>query len=119
MSRRGELGSVRWIGAALAPAAVTLALLTPAPSAPFPPAGERPIAAAAAVERTSAAAVDINALDAEALATSLPGIGQAYADRIVTHRRLFGPIASSDQLRQLGIPDATVKRVAPLVRFGP
>ena len=118
MSRRGELGSVRWIGAALAPAAVTLALLAPAPSAPFPPAGERSIAAPA-VERTSAAAVDINALDAEALATLLPGIGQAYADRIVTHRRLFGPIASSDQLRQLGIPDATVKRVAPLVRFGP
>ncbi len=110
--------SVRWIGVALAPAAVTLALLTPAPSTPFPATVERPIAAPASIS-TSDTTVDINALDAEELATSLPGIGQAYADRIVTHRRLFGPITSGEQLRELGIPDATVERVAPLVHFGP
>jgi len=70
---------------------------------------------APAVEASGSVAV--NALDADALASRLPGIGPVYAARIVHARMLFGPIRSAADLRALGIPNHTVERVLPLISF--
>lgn len=61
--------------------------------------------------------VAVNARDAEALASQLPGIGPVYAARIVHARTYFGPLQSAADLRALGIPSGTVERVLPLISF--
>ena len=61
--------------------------------------------------------VAINTLSADDLAARLPGIGPVYAARIVHARTFFGPLQSAADLRALGIPDATVERVLPLISF--
>lgn len=61
--------------------------------------------------------VAVNALDADDLASQLPGIGPVYAARIVHARTFFGPLRSAADLRALGIPQATVEQVLPLISF--
>lgn len=61
--------------------------------------------------------VAVNTLSANDLAAQLPGIGPVYAARIVHARTFFGPLQSADDLRALGIPDATIERVLPLISF--
>lgn len=61
--------------------------------------------------------VAVNALDADALASQLPGIGPTYAARIVHARTFFGPLRTAADLRALGIPNNTVERVLPLISF--
>ena len=61
----------------------------------------------------------VNTLNADDLADQLPGIGPVYAARIVHARILFGSLHSAADLRALGIPDATVQRVLPLISFRP
>ncbi len=61
--------------------------------------------------------VDLNSLSADDLAARLPGIGPVYATRIVHARTFFGPLRSAADLQALGIPDATVDRVLPLISF--
>ncbi len=61
--------------------------------------------------------VAINTLSADDLADRLPGIGPGYAARIVHARTFFGPLQSAADLRALGIPNATVERVLPLISF--
>ena len=61
--------------------------------------------------------VAVNTLSADDLAAHLPGIGPVYAARIVHARTFFGPLRTADDLRALGIPDATIDRVLPLISF--
>ena len=61
--------------------------------------------------------VAVNTLSADDLAARLPGIGPVYAARIVHARTFFGPLRSAADLRALGIPDATIERVLPLISF--
>ncbi len=61
--------------------------------------------------------VAVNARDADALASHLPGIGPTYAARIVHARTFFGPLRTVADLRALGIPNNTVERVLPLISF--
>lgn len=72
---------------------------------------------APALEASGTVAVAVNALDADALASQLPGIGPVYAARIVHARTLFGPLRSAADLRALGIPNSTVERALPLISF--
>lgn len=56
-----------------------------------------------------AAPVDINAADAETLATALTGIGPAKAQAIVAYRDLNGPFKSAEELALVkGIGERTV-----------
>ncbi len=61
--------------------------------------------------------VAVNTLSVDDLAAWLPGIGPVYAARIVHTRTFFGPLRTADDLRALGIPDATIERVLPLISF--
>ena len=65
----------------------------------------------------STGTVAVNMLSADDLAAQLPGIGPVYAARIVHARTFFGPLQSAADLRALGIPDASIERVLPLISF--
>ena len=107
---RSHLRVYRWIGLLLAPAAVTLALLTPSALPEIAPPAV--VQSPPAIELSAAALQWINAASADALADELPGIGPLYAERITTHRRLFGPITGARTLIDLGIPARVVQRIA-------
>lgn len=69
------------------------------------------IALAALAQRPQAApAVDLNSASVEQL-MELPGIGEAYAKKIVDGR----PYKSADDLKAAGIPAATIEKLRPLV----
>jgi competence ComEA-like helix-hairpin-helix protein len=58
--------------------------------------------------------LDLNQADATALAT-LPGIGPALAERIITHRQQVGPFANLEDLKQVrGVGPALIDRLRPL-----
>jgi competence protein ComEA len=60
--------------------------------------------------------VNINAADAETLASSLRGVGEARALEIVRHRETYGPFASADELMDVkGIGQATLDRNRDLI----
>ena len=61
----------------------------------------------------------VNSRSSDDLAAQLPGIGPVYAARIVHARTFFGPLHSAAGLRALGIPDATIKQILPLISFRP
>ena len=66
-------------------------------------------------EPPPAAQVDINAADADTLAT-IPGIGPGLAERIVAFRTSNGPFASVDELLDVaGITDRRLDAILPYV----
>lgn len=78
----------------------------PAPGAP--PAGPGP-------DPPGQALVNINTADAAGLDT-LPGVGPATAEAIITHRTEHGPFATVDELIDVpGIGEATLARLRDLV----
>jgi len=63
--------------------------------------------------------IDINSASREQL-TILPGIGDAYAERIILHRDANGPFRSVDALEEVrGIGPKTLAKIRPFVRVGP
>jgi len=94
-----------------------LALLTPSvlPGIDAPPAEPSP----PAIELSAAALQWINAASTDTLADQVPGIGPLYAERITTHRRLFGPITEARTLVDLGIPARVVERLRSEVPVDP
>lgn len=106
---RSHLKVYRWLGLLLAPAAVVLAVLTPSA---LPETAPREVAQSPPAVEVSAATLQwINSASAEELADELPGIGPLYAERITTHRRLFGSITEARTLIDLGIPARVVQRL--------
>lgn len=66
-----------------------------------------------------AAAIDLNRADAAAL-SSLPGVGEILAARIVEYRRVNGPFASVDELADVaGMTQRRVDELAPYLRADP
>lgn len=114
---RSHVRVYRWIGLLFAPAAVALALLTPSALPETAPPQITP--SPSAIELSTEVLEWINAASAEALADELPGIGSLYAERITTHRRLFGPITEARMLIDLGIPARVVERIPAQVPSAP
>lgn len=91
---------------AAAPGAAPDQAAPPAPGAP--PGGPGP-------DPPGQALVNINTADAAGLDT-LPGVGPATAEAIITHRTEHGPFATVDELIDVpGIGDATLARLRDLV----
>lgn len=68
---------------------------------------------------SQAQSLDINTADLATLASSLPGIGPAKAQAIVSYRQLHGPFENADSLLEVkGIGPSTLQRIAPLLTFG-
>jgi competence protein ComEA len=84
-----------------------------------PRVGEQPATSQVASATTSGAPIDINTASA-ALLDSLPGIGEAYSNRIVDSRVASGLFQSTDELvtRKL-IPRATYEKIKPLITVSP
>ena len=67
---------------------------------------------------TPAVAVDINSATADELST-IPGIGQALASRIVEMRDKEGPFRKvEDRLKVKGIGEKSFEKLRPYVRVG-
>ena len=74
-----------------------------------------PLEAAALAEVIAPPKINVNAADAAALC-ELPGIGPAYAARIVAYREAHGPFAKAEDLTAIkGIGPATVKKIEPYI----
>lgn len=87
----------------------------PADSLRAAPAIDSAAAAAAAGGLFVAGFLDLNAADSLAL-LSLPGIGPAYASRILAYRRAHGAFASVEELRQVkGIGPKRLERLRAFV----
>jgi competence protein ComEA len=66
----------------------------------------------------AAAPIDVNAADAQALA-SIPGIGPTLAARIVEYRRINGPFASLDELADVaGMTQRRIDAISTYVTVG-
>jgi len=67
--------------------------------------------AALAADKDADGRIDINSADVEEL-TDLPGIGPAYAQRIVEYRKEYGPFKTiEDLLNVRGIGDRTFEKI--------
>lgn len=65
------------------------------------------------------ALLDLNAADQAALET-LPGIGEALAQRILAYRETYGPFSSVDELQAVdGIGPGILARLRPYVTAAP
>jgi comEA protein len=74
-----------------------------------------PLDAAALAEITAPKKINVNAADAATLC-ALPGIGPAYAARIVAYRENHGPFERPEDLTAVkGIGPATVEKLRPYV----
>jgi competence protein ComEA len=71
------------------------------------------------VAATEAPRVDINKADVQQLAT-LPGIGEAIAQRIVDFREEHGPFRRVEDLMKVkGIGEKSLEKIRPHVSVGP
>lgn len=78
---------------------------------PFGAAAEEPLQVAS----VAVATINVNTASAMEL-TSLPGIGEVTADRIVTYRTEHGPFTAVDQLVAVkGIGNKTLEKLRDLV----
>ena len=78
-----------------------------------------PVDAAALAEAAAPEKINVNAADAAALC-ALPGIGPAYAARIVAYRERHGPFDRPEDLTAVkGIGPKTVDRLQPYITCGP
>jgi len=84
-----------------------------------PRVGEQPAASQAGSASVNGAPIDINTASATVL-DSLPGIGEAYSNRIVDSRVASGPFQSTEDLvtRKL-IPRATYEKIKSLITVSP
>ena len=58
--------------------------------------------------------VNLNTADAQTLATSLPGVGEVIAHRIVEYREANGPFSSIEEIKNVsGIGDKTYEKLRP------
>ncbi|HUV87074.1 MAG TPA: helix-hairpin-helix domain-containing protein [bacterium] len=74
-----------------------------------------PLEAAALAEAAAPEKINVNAADAAALC-ALPGIGPAYAARVVAYRESHGPFEKPEDLAKVkGIGPATVEKIAPYI----
>jgi competence protein ComEA len=65
----------------------------------------------AAEPAAAVATVNINTADAQALAASLKGVGEARAMEIIRYREAYGPFSTVDELAEVkGIGQSTVDR---------
>ena len=63
--------------------------------------------------------ININTATAKELDT-LPGIGPAYAERIIKYREEFGPFKKIEDMKKVrGIGDATFEEIKDLITVGP
>lgn len=70
---------------------------------------------AAVVPGQAGSKININAATVEELDT-LPGIGPAYAERIVSYRRDFGPFGKLEDIKKVrGIGNATFEEIKDLI----
>jgi len=84
-----------------------------------PRAGEQPAAAQAAPASAGGAPIDINTASAAAL-DALPGIGEAYSNRIVDSRVASGLFQSTEELvTRKVIPRATYEKIKLLITVSP
>ncbi|HSB68124.1 MAG TPA: helix-hairpin-helix domain-containing protein [Candidatus Methylomirabilis sp.] len=82
------------------------------------PPAEAAHAIAAGQQPTPPAALDLNAVDVQALQT-LPGVGPVLAERIVAYRRVHGPFRAAEELLQVpGVGPQRWGRLRGLVRVG-
>jgi competence protein ComEA len=74
-----------------------------------------PVDAAALAGITAPEKINVNAADAAVLC-KLPGIGHAYAARIVAYREAHGPFEKAEDLTAVeGIGPATVGKIEPYI----
>ena len=74
-----------------------------------------PLEAAALAEAAAPEKINVNAADAAALC-ALPGIGPAYAARVVAYREAHGPFEKPEDLTAVkGIGPATVGKIEPYI----
>lgn len=65
---------------------------------------------------TAAGKVNINTADAQTLADTLKGVGEARAQEIVRYREAYGPFASADELTEVkGIGPSTLEMNRDLI----
>jgi competence protein ComEA len=82
----------------------------------YPSHGDEAIDSPNADIQDAAAAVDVNAAGAQALA-QVPGVGRAIAGRIVEMRERTGPFASLDELLDVaGMTQSRLERARPYLR---
>ena len=94
-------------------ARILIALFALASFLPAQPAAkkEAPKAAAKEVKKEAAAPlIDVNSADAKTLKT-IPGIGDAYAEKIVKGR----PYKGKDEIVKAGVPQATYDKIKDLI----
>ena len=133
-SARGTgLGDAQTLAVALLLVALAVGTLLPrrgwdGPAFPSPPRvevglvedlrlpAEAPPAIAIGQKPTPPPALDLNAVDVQAL-QALPGVGPVLAERIVAYRRVHGPFrAAEDLLRVPGVGGKRWGRLRELVR---
>ncbi len=88
----------------------------PPPSSASDSAGPAASAKSSSISPSAPAIINLNTATKQQL-MSLPGIGESYADRIITYRDDNGPFESVEQLERIkGIGFKKLERLRPLLR---